>query len=58
MKSLVLIVSLGLALGACSYRSETVVQKPVPVSTSSSTTYTSPDSSSPTGTSSTTVYRN
>lgn len=59
MKSLVLIASLGLALGACTYRSETVVQKPAPVAaTSSTTTYTSPDSASPTGTTTTTVYRN
>ena len=57
MKKLVLIASLGLALGACSFRSETVVQKPVPVE-SSSTTYVTPDANSPTGTSSTTVYRN
>ena len=58
MKSLILIASLGLALGACTYRSETVVQKPAPVATSSTTTYTSPDAASPTGTSTTTVYRN
>lgn len=58
MKTLVLIASLGLALGACTYRSETTVQKPAPVAaTSSTTTYTSPDPASPTGTSSTTVYR-
>ena len=57
IKSLVLIVSLGLALGACTIRSDTVVQKPVPA-TSSTTTYTSPDAASPTGTSTTTVYRN
>jgi hypothetical protein len=57
VKSLVLIVSLGLALGACTIRSETVVQKPTPA-TSSTTTYTSPDPASPTGTSTTTVYRN
>jgi hypothetical protein len=58
MKSLILIASLGLALGACSFRSETVVQKPVPVEATSSTTYVTPDSSSPTGRSTTTVYRN
>jgi hypothetical protein len=58
VKSLVLIASLGLALGACSYKSETVVQKPVPVAASSSTTYVTPDSSSPTGASATTVYHN
>ena len=57
MKSLVLIASLGLALGACSYKSETVVQKPTPVA-ASSTTYVSPDAASPTGVSATTVYRN
>ena len=56
MKTLLSLAVLGLALGACSFKSETVVQKPVP--TSSSTTYVQPDSSSPTGTSSTTVYRN
>ena len=58
IKSLVLIVSLGLALGACTIRSDTVVQKPAPTATSSTTTYTSPDPASPTGTSTTTVYRN
>ncbi len=58
MKSLLLIASLGLALGACTYRSETVVQKPAPVAASSTTTYTQPDPASPTGTSTTTVYRN
>ena len=58
IKSLVLIVSLGLALGACTIRSDTVVQKPAPAATSSTTTYTSPDAASPTGTSTTTVYRN
>ena len=57
MKSLVLIASLGLALGACTYRTETVVQRPVPVA-ASSTTYVSPDVASPTGVSATTVYRN
>jgi hypothetical protein len=57
MKKLVLIVSLGLALGACSYKSETVVQKPVPVA-ASSTTYVSPDPDSPSGASATTVYHN
>jgi hypothetical protein len=56
MKTLACVVVLGLALGACTYKSETVVQKPVPTSTSS-TTYVSPDMSSPTGTSSTTVTR-
>jgi len=59
MKSFVLIASLGLALGACSFRSETVVQKPAPVAaTSSTTTYVQPDAASPTGTTTTTVYRN
>ena len=59
MKSLILIAALGLALGACTIRSETVVQKPMPVAaTSSTTTYTSPDPASPTGTTTTTVYRN
>ena len=59
LKSLVLIASLGLVLGACTIRSETVVEKPMPVAaTSSTTTYTSPDPASPTGTSTTTIYRN
>ncbi len=61
MKSLVLIAALGLALGACTVRSDTVVQRPVAVpvaATSSTTTYTSTDAASPTGTSTTTVYRN
>jgi hypothetical protein len=57
MRIFVCLALVGLAAGACSYRSETVVQKPVPMA-SSSTTYVSPDSSSPTGTSTTTVYRN
>lgn len=56
MKTLLSFVVLGLALGACTIRSDTVVQKPVPAS--SSTTYVQPDSNSPTGVSSTTVYRN
>jgi hypothetical protein len=56
MKSLVCLAILGLALGACSYKSETVVAKPVP--TASSTTYVQPDSSSPSGVSATTVYHN
>jgi hypothetical protein len=55
MKTLACVLVLGLALGACSFKSETVVQKPVP--TASATTYVTPDSSSPTGTSSTTVVR-
>ncbi len=59
LKSLVLIASLGLALGACTIRSNTTVEKPMPAATTSSTTtYTSPDAASPTGTSTTTVYRN
>ena len=59
LKLLVLIASLGLALGACSFRSDTTVQRPVPMATtSSSTTYVQPDAASPTGTSTTTVYRN
>jgi hypothetical protein len=57
MKSLVLIASLALVLGACTVRSDTVVQRPAPVA-ASSTTYVSPDPASPTGTSATTVYRN
>ena len=57
MKSLVLIAALGLALGACSIHSNTTVEKPMPVA-SSSTTYVSPDAASPTGVSATTVYRN
>jgi len=56
MKILLSIAVLGLVLGACSFKSETVVQKPVPASTS--TTYVQPDSSSPSGVSATTVYRN
>ncbi len=31
MKTLLCVAVLGLALGACSYKSETVVQKPAPV---------------------------
>ena len=60
MKSLILIASLGLVLGACTIRSDTTVQRPVqqPVATSSSTTYVQPDAASPTGTTTTTVYRN
>ncbi len=58
MKSLLSLAILGLALGACSYKSETVVQKPTPVAPASSTTYVQPDASSPTGVSATTVYRN
>ena len=58
MKSLVLIAALGLVLGACSFHSNTTVEKPVPAATSSTTTYVSPDAASPTGTSTTTVYRN
>lgn len=57
MKSFVCLAILALALGACTYRSETVVQKPMPVAPSS-TTYVEPDSSSPSGVSSTTVYHN
>ena len=57
MKVLLSLAVLGLALGACSYKSETVVQRPAPVA-ASSTTYVQPDSNSPTGVSSTTVYRN
>jgi len=55
MKTFTCVVLLGLSLGACSYTSDTVVQKPAP--TTSSTTYVTPDSASPTGASSTTVYR-
>ena len=55
MKTLVCVAVLGLALGACTYKSETTVQKAPP--STSSTTYVTPDSSSPTGASSTTVYR-
>jgi hypothetical protein len=55
MKTLACVAVLGLALGACSFKSETVVQKAPP--TTSSTTYVTPDSSSPTGASATTVYR-
>jgi hypothetical protein len=62
MKSLILIASLGLALGACTVRSDTVVQRPAPVpvvaGTTSSTTYVQPDAASPSGTRTTTVYRN
>jgi hypothetical protein len=59
MKSLVLIASLALVLGACTVRSDTVVQRPAPVPVAaSSTTYVQPDAGSPTGVSSTTVYRN
>jgi hypothetical protein len=56
MKKLVLIVSLGLALGACTFKSDTVVQRQQPVA-ASSTTYVQPDAASPTGTTTTTVYR-
>ncbi len=56
MKTFVCLALVGLAVGACSYKSETVVQKPVPVA-SSSTTYVTPDSNSPTGASATTVVR-
>jgi hypothetical protein len=55
MKTFVCLALVGLAVGACSYRSETVVQKPVPQT--SSTTYVTPDSNSPTGASATTVVR-
>ncbi len=55
MKTLVCVAVVGLALGACSYRSETTVQKAPPPATS--TTYVTPDPSSPTGASTTTVYR-
>jgi hypothetical protein len=60
MKSLILIASLGLALGACTVRSDTVVQRPVavPVAAATTTTYVQPDAASPTGVSATTVYRN
>ena len=55
MKTLACVVAIGLALGACSYRSETTVQKaPPPTAT---TTYVTPDPYSPTGASATTVYR-
>jgi hypothetical protein len=57
MKSLVCLAVLGLALGACSFRSDTVVQRPAPVA-AASTTYVQPDASSPSGVSATTVYRN
>jgi len=56
MKTLLCFAVLALTIGACSYKSETVVAKPVPASTS--TTYVQPDSSSPSGVSATTVYRN
>jgi len=55
MKALACVAVLGLALGACSFKSETTVQKAPP--STSSTTYVTPDSSSPTGASATTVYR-
>ncbi len=55
MKTLACVIVLGLALGACTYKSETTVQKAPP--STSSTTYVTPDSSSPTGASATTVYR-
>jgi len=55
MKRIAYLVVICLAIGACSYKSETVVQKPQPSATA--TTYVTPDSSSPTGTSSTTVVR-
>jgi len=54
MKTLACVAVLGLALGACSIRSETTVQKAPP--TTSSTTYVTPDANSPTGESSRTVY--
>jgi hypothetical protein len=54
MKSLILIASLGLVLGACTVRSDTVVQRPAPTTT----TYVQPDAASPTGVSATTVVRN
>ena len=55
MKALACLAVLGLALGACSYTRETVVQKPAPATTT--TTYVQPDAASPTGVSTTTVYR-
>jgi hypothetical protein len=58
MKTLLCFAVLALTIGACSYKSETVVQKPTPAPVASSTTYVQPDSASPTGVSSTTVYRN
>ncbi len=57
MKTFVCVALVGLALGACTYRSETVVQKPVPQASSSTTTYVTPDSNSPTGASATSVTR-
>ena len=55
MKTFAGVLLLGLSLGACSYTSDTVVQRPAP--TTGSTTYVTPDAASPTGASSTTVYR-
>jgi hypothetical protein len=55
MKTFVCLALLGLSVAACTVREETVVQRPAP--TTSKTTYVTPDASSPTGTSSTTVYR-
>jgi hypothetical protein len=57
MKTVLSLTVLVLTIAGCSYKSETVVQKPAPVPTAS-TTYVQPDSSSPTGVSATTVYRN
>ena len=54
MKALACLAVLGFALSACSYTRETVVQKPAPATT---TTYVQPDAASPTGVSTTTVYR-
>jgi hypothetical protein len=54
MKTLVCVAVLGLALGACTYKSETTVQKAPP--SVGSTTYVTPDANSPTGASATTVY--
>jgi hypothetical protein len=56
MKTFVCLALLGLSVAACTVREETVVQRPAPTTTSS-TTYVTPDSRSPSGTSSTTVYR-
>ena len=55
MKTLVCFAVLCLALGACTYKSETTVQKAPP--STSSTTYVTPDANSPTGASATTVTR-
>jgi len=57
MKAFACLAILGLTIAGCSFRSDTVVQKPQPA-TASSTTYVTPDASSPTGTSATTVYHN